>query len=321
MTDFTEAPIRKFYLPTDYICQNEECEEGFKKVVIVLRRGRSWLKQGNWTPLPGNPYPVEDKTIFGVVCKNDHFVYDPEANIHTTKSNRNGNRGRQYILARAACFTYWHDDYFEEFFLCFTDEIMRRMVRDGYYDPRDDEVIELQKNKCAEDEIIALPEINGAKKAESDDVASKVSSKWKEDTILSSISKVVERRKQNPWKRMLEKDLNQNFVAGVTGNIITESPEHELSLLSDFPAGDSTASSVESQIESPERSSTPAPELIDESTQTPPSSSLEEEKDKDDFFSKASNWLKSNTEVHVALTVFLAAVVLTRRQTIIAIFR
>ena len=63
------------------------------------------------------------------------------------------------VKARAACFTYWHDDYFEEFFLCFTDEIMRRMVRDGYYDPRDDEVIELQKNKCAEDEIIALPEM------------------------------------------------------------------------------------------------------------------------------------------------------------------
>jgi len=98
MTEFTETPIRKFYLPTDYECQDENCGEGFKKVIIVLRNGRSWLKQGDWEPLPGNPYPVEDKTIFGVVCKNDHFVYDPEASVSVTHGNRNGNRGKQYVL-------------------------------------------------------------------------------------------------------------------------------------------------------------------------------------------------------------------------------
>jgi len=219
---------------------------------------------------------------------------------------------------------------------------MRQMIKDGYYDPRDPDVIDLQRNIYAEDEIIALPEINGAKKAESDDVASKASSKWKEYTMLSSISKVVERRKQNPWKPMLE-----NFVAGVSGTIAeqTESPQHELSLtLSDFPGsvGDSAASSVESEIECPERSSTPTPELKDESTQTPSSSSQnslisledlksqvekledwqKEEKDKDDFFSKASKWLKNNSDIHVALTMALAAyIVLNRRQTIVAIFR
>jgi hypothetical protein len=47
-----------------------------------------------------------------------------------------------------------------------------------------------------------------------------------------------------------------------------------------------------------------------------------EEKQKEGFFSSASNWLKNNSEVHVALTFALVFyIVLDRRQTIVAIFK
>jgi len=350
-----------------------------------------------------------------------------------TESNRNGNRGRQYIRGMTASFTHFPLDYDDEFFLCFTDDVIRKMVNFGYYDPKDPDVLEFQRNYYAADDVIANAEINGANQGESNDVASECSSKWLApgDGEFSSISKVVEWRERNPKNPMADNNQNQrpraghiaareqNLITGVTGNIaeqteipqneikefievpsqphsanfeervqnliagatrsITEgagTPQNEIMELSDFPScdsvGDSSASSAESQIECPEIISTPVPKRINESTQTTtisektesssycnygptvcgvdaqksqktsPSSqngssvSLEdlqsqvkkledwqkEEKEKEGFFSKASNWLKNNSEVHVALTIGLAAyIVLDRRQTIVAIFK
>jgi len=77
----------KFRLHDAYECQ---CGAGFKTVTIVLPL-KSWLKQPGWT------HPEIKRTFYGILCKNDHFVEDVEAQWHVTESNRNGNRGRQYI--------------------------------------------------------------------------------------------------------------------------------------------------------------------------------------------------------------------------------
>jgi len=229
-------------------------------VVIVLPR-KSWLKKPEWAK------PDEHRTLYGVLCTNNHFAEDEKAEWRVTETNRNGNRGRQFIRATTDNFTHYPLDYDDEFFLCFTDEIIHEMVVDGYYDPRDADVLEFQRNYYAADEA------NGANQMVPNDVASEISSKFQVEREFSSISKVVEWRDRNPKKQ-------NDFVAGISGNIAeiqqaTQIAQNDLSLLSDFPAAssvaDSSDSSAESQIEiCPERSSTPNinPEKINESTQT-----------------------------------------------------
>ena len=58
----------------------------------------------------------------------------------------------RYFQGTAASFTHFPLDYDDEFFLCFTDKIIRKMVADGYYDPRDADVLEFQRNYYAADE-------------------------------------------------------------------------------------------------------------------------------------------------------------------------